>query len=87
MAVLGHSLGEIVASCVAGVLSLQDALTLASGRGKAMATVPKGGGLMAAVRGGIEEVQAVLGSAGAEVEIAAVNSPTSVVISGFKDKV
>ena len=69
MAVLGHSLGEIAAACVAGVLTLADAAKLAAGRGAAMATVPAGGGLMAAVRAGRQQVEEVLAAAGVEVSM------------------
>lgn len=82
-AVMGHSLGEIVACCVAGVLTLEDAIALARARGCAMAAVPAGVGAMAATQAPLNVVEDVIRSAAqGAISIAAVNGPRGVVISG-----
>lgn len=79
-AVMGHSIGEYVAACVAGVFSLADALRLIAARGRLMGSLTESG-QMAAVFSDFNTVQAML--AGQEqVSIAAVNTPKNIVISG-----
>ena len=79
--VMGHSVGEFAAACIAGVFSLEDGARLIAQRARLMQTLPPGG-LMAAVFATESQVAAAIEPCRDRVTIAAINGPQSVVISG-----
>jgi acyl transferase domain-containing protein/acyl carrier protein len=83
-AMLGHSLGEYVAACLAGVLSIGDALTIVARRGELMQSCPAGA--MLAVGLSEEETLSRL-NAQAQLSLAAVNSRGQCVVSGAAEEI
>ncbi len=80
-AMAGHSVGEISAAHLAGILSLQDAAKLVCARGSLMGALPEGGA-MVALEATEEETLELIAGRESELSLAAVNSPRSCVVSG-----
>jgi acyl transferase domain-containing protein len=79
--VMGHSVGEYVAACIAGVFSLADGLKLIATRAQLMGNI-QAGGVMVAVFAGVDVVQPKLIGHESQASIAAINGPGLVVVSG-----
>ncbi|MBN3883116.1 MAG: beta-ketoacyl synthase N-terminal-like domain-containing protein [Nostoc sp.] len=77
VAAIGHSIGEYVAATLAGVFSLEDALSLVAARGQIMQQLPSGA--MLSVPLPADKVKSLLGS---ELSVAAINQPLQCVVSG-----
>jgi acyl transferase domain-containing protein/acyl carrier protein len=83
-AIVGHSLGEVAACCAAGVLSLEDAVRVVVCRGRQLQGAT-GLGKMAAAELTPTEAEAIVGDYEGQVELAAINAPESVTLSGEAD--
>ncbi len=81
---LGHSVGEFAAACLAGTFSREDALRLVAERGRLMQHLQPGA--MLAVRAAPDELRALLGDASG-VDVAAINGPKATVLAGPADAV
>ncbi|MBB1242650.1 acyltransferase domain-containing protein [Streptomyces durbertensis] len=88
VAVLGHSVGEYAAAVAAGALELSDAADLVRARGQLMGELPRGGAMLA-VEASEEAVAPIVAAAGRGrvLDIAAVNGPAAVTLSGHAEAV
>ena len=80
-AVMGHSVGEYVAACIAGVFGLEDGLKLIAARGRLMQTLCEPGDMLA-LPVNESEITEIIAPIREEISIAAINGPESVVVSG-----
>ncbi len=83
--VMGHSVGEYVAACIAGVFSLEDGLKLIAERGRLMQSLPQEGAMVSLLASEAKVREAI--QAGQNVSIAAINGGNSTVISGKREDV
>jgi acyl transferase domain-containing protein len=79
--VMGHSVGEYAAACVAGLFSLEDGIQLIAERARLMQSLPAGG-RMAAVFADEDTVRSAIQMHASQAAIAAINGPEHTVISG-----
>jgi len=84
--VMGHSVGEYVAACVAGVFGLEDGLKLAAERGRLMQALPRAGEMFTVLADEGRVAAAIRGHE-REVSLAGINAPQSIVISGAREAV
>jgi len=80
---IGHSIGEYVAACIAEVFSLEEALALVAKRGELMQDLPTGGAMLA-VFASVEQVSPFITSYPETLAIAAINGPSETVLSGVR---
>ncbi|AVH69212.1 type I polyketide synthase [Nostoc sp. 'Lobaria pulmonaria (5183) cyanobiont'] len=82
VAMIGHSIGEYVAACLAGVFSLEDALTLVATRGRLMQQIPSGAMLSVAL-----SEKAIKSYLDENLSLAAINAPSLCVVSGSEESI
>ncbi|MGB0128514.1 MAG: type I polyketide synthase, partial [Rhodocyclaceae bacterium] len=80
-AVIGHSVGEYAAACIAGVFTLEEGLALIAERGRLMGALPRGGA-MASLAADAQRVGEALRPFAGRLDIAALNGPAATVVSG-----
>ncbi|KPA18699.1 thioester reductase [Candidatus Magnetomorum sp. HK-1] len=85
-AVMGHSIGEYVAACVAGIFSLEDGIKFIATRGKLIGSLPENGA-MAAVIASKDRVSQILENYKDKISLAAINAPENILISGERNAV
>ncbi|MFK4268613.1 SDR family NAD(P)-dependent oxidoreductase [Streptomyces milbemycinicus] len=85
-AVVGHSQGEIAAACVAGAMTLEDGARVVALRARALRALA-GYGAMASLGCGVEETERLTAVHAPDVAVAAVNGPSSTVVSGPSEQV
>ena len=83
-AMIGHSIGEYVAACLAGVFSLEDALRLVAARGRLIQSVPSGSMLVVSLPE--QKLRAMIESR-SDLAIAAINSPSLCTLSGTHEAI
>jgi|GEM_PF-1210435 len=84
--VAGHSIGEYAAACVAGVMDLETVLRVVVARGRLMASAP-GKGAMVSVKAGLDVVEKALIDTWGATDLAAINAPDQIVLSGSESTV
>jgi glutamate-1-semialdehyde-2,1-aminomutase len=84
--VMGHSVGEYVAACIAGIFSLEDGLKLIAERGRLIQALPQNGEMVALLTNEAK-VHTAIQPYHQEISIAAVNGPESIVISGVREAI
>jgi microcystin synthetase protein McyG len=83
-AIVGHSIGEVAAACFSGILTLEDAIKVVYHRGRLLQRIT-GHGRMAAVNLAPEDAERIITDYQGRLSIGAVNSPTSITLTGAED--